>query len=92
MPRHERMAVAMAVAEATHHSSRGQKSATVIRKDSTSGGSGQASLRSLGRREVTAAGGTFQGNASQPSACRYWLGRRESKWTAPPSDSSLPRL
>ena len=32
MLRHERVAVAMAVAEATHHSSRGQKSATVIRE------------------------------------------------------------
>ena len=33
MLRHERVAVAMAVAEATHHSSRGEKSATVIREE-----------------------------------------------------------
>ena len=71
MLRHERMAVAMAVAEATHHSSRGQKSATVIREveehetHAAYGhrrllhrGRGQASLRSLGRRGVTAACGT----------------------------------
>ena len=33
MLRHERAAVATAVAESTHHSSRGQKSATVIREE-----------------------------------------------------------
>ena len=33
MLRHKRMAVAMAVAEATHHSSRGQKTATAIREE-----------------------------------------------------------
>ena len=33
MLRHERVAVAMAVAEATHHSSRGQKSGTVTREE-----------------------------------------------------------
>ena len=49
-----------------------------------------ASLRSEGRREVTAASGTPQGTASQPSACRYWLGRWESKWTPPHFASSQP--
>ena len=47
-------------------------------------------LRSPGRREVTAARGTSQGTASQPSACRYWLGRWESRWTPPHSASSQP--
>ena len=39
-------------------------------------GRGRASSRSLGRREVTAAGGTSRENASRPSAGRYRLGRR----------------
>ena len=52
-------------------------------------GSGQASSRSLGRRGVTAAGGTPQGTASRPSACPYWLERRESRWTPPRCASSL---
>ena len=68
---------------------REHRSATANGASST--GSGQASLRSLGRSVETAPSGTPQGTAQRPSPCLYWLGRQVKPSIAPPSPSSLPR-
>ena len=89
--RHEQQSIAAVVATFQHHSGprrpnrarTGYGDRRLIHR-----GCGQASLRSLRRRGVTAAGDTRQGTPSRPSACWCWLGRRERQWTPPRSASS----
>ena len=87
MLRHERMAVSMAVAEATRHSSRGPKDCHSRQGGGGARGERRATadtpLRSPGCRGVTAAGGTSQGKACRRSPRRLWRARQAKVLSAP---------
>ena len=102
--RHERMTVAMTLAEMTHHTApRGPKMARVgegVEHEQHDGlraqkpplpGERPGCLVDPGRSGATASCGAPQGIASRPLACRYWLGRRERQLTPSLSPSSRPR-
>ena len=103
--RHERMTVAMALAEATHHAApRRQTPVSAIREEvenethaglraqkSPPPGVRAGILPEPGLQRSDRTVRRFAGPPSRPLACPpYWLGRWERQWTPPLSASSQP--